>query len=273
MKVRAPNWDYSKVHAHWAPNHEFAQSFNASSTIPAYIEPYLVKVMIQAKQKLDPDNEELHENLNIFIKQEIQHCKQHIAYNDALHADGYEDMLELEKLFEADYDRFLKEKSLRFNCAYSEGFEAMSSIAVAAFFEEFDEFFEGADPLVVNLWKWHLAEEYEHREVAHDVYHALFGQNRIFAYFYRIYGFFYATLHIAGHAKRVSAYLLSKDRENMSPEELKQSKMREQRSRRKMLKPAIPYLLAILSPFYNPAKRPPPRGALDFLDNLNLGLK
>jgi predicted metal-dependent hydrolase len=75
-------------------------------------------------------------------------------------------MLPLEESYKADYDHFLQTKSLRFNCAYSDGFEAMRSIAVTSFDEEFDEFLEGADPKAVELWKWHLAEDYEHREVA-----------------------------------------------------------------------------------------------------------
>src|SRR3546814_164359 len=169
---------------------------NAASTVPAYIEPYLVKVMLKAQAALPAAHEKLHRELAIFIKQEMQHCKQHIAFNKALHAGGYEGMLDFEKAYEADYERFLAKKSLRFNCAYSEGFEAMSAVAVTAFFEDFDEFYEGADPEAVEMWKWHLAEEFEHREVAHNVYHALFGRNKIFAYLYRVYGLISAMIHI-----------------------------------------------------------------------------
>jgi predicted metal-dependent hydrolase len=89
MQVRTPSWDFSKVRAHWAQDHEFAQIQNAASTIPAYIEPYLVKVMVKAKAALDPKNERLHRELGIFIKQEMQHCKQHLRFNQALKDSGY----------------------------------------------------------------------------------------------------------------------------------------------------------------------------------------
>src|SRR3546814_14746540 len=83
MQVRFPKWDFSTVRAHWAPNHEFAQMQNAASTVPAYIEPYLVKVMLKAQAALPAAHEKLHRELAIFIKQEMQHCKQHIAFNKA----------------------------------------------------------------------------------------------------------------------------------------------------------------------------------------------
>lgn len=265
MQVRYPNWDFSQLRAHWSPNPEFAQIYNAASSVPAYIEPYLVKVMLQAMPKIDPKHEQLRKDLAIFIKQESQHCKHHLAFNKALRAQGYEGVAEFEQQYADDYERFLKEKSLQFNCAYSEGFEAMSAIAVTSFFEEFDEFLEGADENAVELWRWHLAEEFEHREVAHEVYHALFGKNPLVAYLYRIYGFLYAMRHIRGHTAKVTAYLLAKDREGMNEEELAQSKAREAKAKQAMARRAKEHLKAILSPFYRPAKRPEPRGVRQVL--------
>ena len=51
MKVRKPTFDYSEVPLYWSKNHEFAQRWNAGSLIPAYIEPFLVKVLKEAKKK------------------------------------------------------------------------------------------------------------------------------------------------------------------------------------------------------------------------------
>jgi uncharacterized protein len=271
MQVRFPKWDFSGLRAHWSPHHEFAQIHNSASTVPAYVEPYLLKVMRMAKDKIDPAQTALHEKLDIFIKQEMQHCKLHMAFNKAIRADGYEGMVEFEKQYEAVYERYLKTKSLRFNLAYSEGFEAMSAIAVTNFFEEFDDFMEGADPRAVALWKWHLAEEYEHREVAFDVYHALYG-NGLFAYLYRLYGFYCAITHIRGHGQRVSEYLLTKDREGMNESEVAASRARAQEVNTRTSKRAREHLKAIVSWSYNPAKRPTPRGLQAYLDQLTADL-
>jgi uncharacterized protein len=269
MQVRFPRWDFSGLRAHWSPHREFAQMYNAASTVPAYIEPYLLKVMRLAKNKIDPANTALHRKLDIFIKQEMQHCKLHLSFNKAIRADGYEGMLALEKQYEADYDRFLKTKSLRFNLAYSEGFEAMSAIAVTNFFEEYDDFLVGADLRAVNIWKWHLAEEYEHREVAHEVYHALYGHNRLSAWVYRLYGFIFAIRHIRTHTARVTDYLLEIDRAKMTDEERAASIARQKAVEAATSKRAKEHLKAIFAFNYDPAKRPAPRGVQELLDDMS----
>ncbi|PZR42794.1 MAG: metal-dependent hydrolase, partial [Stutzerimonas stutzeri] len=39
MRVRSPTIDFSDVRPNWAPNREFAQYYNAASTVPAHVEP------------------------------------------------------------------------------------------------------------------------------------------------------------------------------------------------------------------------------------------
>lgn len=269
MQVRTPTWDFTGLKAHWSPNAEFAQAFNASSTIPAYVEPYLLKVMRKAKAQLGPEHAALHERIDWFNRQEMQHFRQHAAFNAAIRADGYEGMAEIEKDYEADYERFLATKSLRFNLAYVEGFEAMSAIGVTNWFEEYDQFIAGADPRPVEVWRWHLAEEYEHREVAHDVFHALYGRNPISFYAWRIYGFFYAVKHIRAHSTRILDYLLETDRKSMTPEDVAASDRRMAEVNAANGKRAREHLLDILSPWYRPSNRRPPRGLLKLLETLS----
>lgn len=254
MKVRFPKWDFSTMRAKWAPSLEFSQRYNAASTVPAHIEPYLIKVMMAAKKVLDPRHTQLHADLEIFIKQEVQHCKQHVAFNNALYALGYAGMKDIEQPYKDDYDRFLKTKSLRFNLAYSEGFEAMGSTSAEVFFEDLGEFLEGADPDSVAMWKWHLAEEFEHREVAFQVYHAIYGKG-LFSYLYRLYALFYAVKHIRSHTERVAKYLLSVDRAAMTADDVAASVAREKVVGSKVGKATLPRLLPVLSPFYDPGKK------------------
>jgi predicted metal-dependent hydrolase len=263
MQVRVLQADFSTLKPHWAENKEFATLYNAASVCPAYLEPYLVKVMSAAKKALPAKFEELHNNVRVFTLQEMQHCKQHIAFNRMLRK-AYPEIEPLEKAYEADYDRFLKTKSLQFNIAYSEGFEAMSAIPTTCFFEDFDEYWEKSDPRAEALWKWHLAEEYEHREVMHDLYRALYG-NGPRAYLYRLYGFFYAMVHITKHVRGIGEVMLRKDRENMTPDELAASKAREKKVNQLAWKHAKRHMKKIVSPFYDPSKRQPPRGVAEIL--------
>lgn len=264
MKVRYPNMDFSNVRAHWAKVPEFAQSYNAFSTVPAHIEPYLVKVMTKVKKGLDSKHSQLHDDIEVFNKQEIQHCKQHVAFNKRLCELGYEGMLPIEQTYKDDYERFLKDKSLRFNVAYCEGFEAMGSAAAQVYFEDLGDYLEGADEEAMNLWKWHLAEEFEHRDVCADVYRTLYG-NGIFAYLYRVSIFVYSTIHIGNHTKRVTNFLNSKDRESMTAEEIKASKTREAALSKKVARASLKRLLAVFSPFYNPAKKTMSPGMAEIL--------
>lgn len=267
MKVRFPKFDFSGIRAHWAPNLEFAQRANAASLIPAYIEPYLLKVMIKAKPMIDPSKKQVIEDLDIFIKQEMQHCKQHIAFNKRMHELGYDWLKPIERDYEATYKRFLATKSMRFNLAYCEGFESLSATACELYFEDYNELLEGADPEPTNMWRWHLAEEFEHRTVCSDVYHELSGLNPVFAYFYRLYGYFYAIVHLGRFQTMVAAKLLEHDRARMTPAEVEESLARDKYARKIMGRRFFSFFLSICSPFYDPAKRREPNGYREYLDN------
>jgi uncharacterized protein len=271
MKVRRLKIDFSTIKPHWAPNIEFAQHENAGGLTPAHVEPYLIKVMYQAKAQLPPELTGLHEDIAIFIKQESEHYKQHIAFNKALYAAGYERLADFDRELAADYERFLKEKSLKFNCAYCEGFETLGPPNAKAYFEFYSDLLIGAERSAVDLWKWHMAEEFEHRHVAYEVYKTLYGRKHFFnAYFYRIYGFFCTMRHLGGWSAKVYAYLIGKDREGMSADELERSKRREKIYQRKLLFHFMPQLLRVLSPFYDPAKLQAPRGLMEFMNRVEV---
>lgn len=261
MKVRYPQLDFSKVRAHWAPHIEFAQRANGSGLLPTYVEPYLVKVMLTAKPLIDSKKAQLHADVAVFCKQEAQHCKQHNAFNVQLRAQGYEGLAALEKALADDLERFRQTKSLKFNLAYSDGFEAMGALGAQLWFDCYAEYLDGADPQAVDLWKWHMAEEHEHREVAYAVYHELYGRKNLFnRWIYRVYGFLFAAVHLLGFGDKAATYLLETDRKSMTAAEREASITREAAFKKKMAKVAIPELLKVLSPFYDPGKRDAPVG-------------
>lgn len=269
MKVRYPKWDYAKTQPHWSPYIEYVQARNASSTIPSYVEPHLVKIMMMARKALNDKDSRLDREMVLFIKQENQHCKQHDLFNKRLHESGYEGIAVFEQELEDTYDDWLVNKSLKFNCAYAEGFEALGSSMAEIMFEGgFDEFEEKQANPASEMWRWHLAEEFEHRTVAFEVYHTLFAKkNPIAGYFYRLYGLHVAMKHLGGYSKRATDYLISVDRAKMTPEEVEASIARETYFRKKYGKLMIPKLLRVLSPFYNPGKKKVPPGLTAYLEN------
>ena len=266
MKVRHPNFDFSDLDPHWCDNPEQAQMINAGNIIPAYIEPFLIRVLRKARQELDSvADAELIADMEIFNKQEAQHLKMHASVLNMLRANGYEDMRPIEEAYIADFERFLNKKSLRWLLAYCEGFEAFGSNTAEKWVDgAVASDIPGADPLVVELFRWHLAEEYEHRTVCSRLYKRLgHDGGPVIAYFRRLYGLFYAAIHMAKYSNRLQKFLIEKDREKMTAEERAASEARLKVAKKAAkAMPSLRNFVRILSPRYDPQSTPAPK----FLD-------
>jgi hypothetical protein len=174
------------------------------SLLLPYLEPYLIRSMRAArKQVTDPA---LLAQLDLFNGQEGQHYRQHIRFNEAIRMTGFEHLGALEAELAADYERYTARRSLRWNLAYAEGFEALTS-ALARFSIE-ARITDRMAPDARDLFQWHLVEELEHRTVAFDVYDHLHG-----GYFYRLAVGLFAQWHLNRFVFRVVDAMLAVDRE------------------------------------------------------------
>jgi uncharacterized protein len=264
MKVRKPSYDYTASLPRWCKTYpEYSQVVNVASLTLPYLEPYLNTVMRRAQSQLGPEHP-LNADISLFCKQEAAHYLQHDAYNGALRRAGYPRLPEFEERFRAHFDRLLAERSLKFNCAYSLGFESIGPIYAEWWFEQTDDVMAGADPSVVSLWKWHLAEEYEHRKVAYDVYRALFG-----GYFYRIYGLVTFLRDLRTINSSALKYLLSEDAKKMTPEEQLLSRQRFAEIRKRESAFVRSRLVRVMSPLYTPHKLREPRGIAELLQKID----
>lgn len=225
-----PEWSYFTV---------------ALSLLLPYLEPYLIHTMKRAKAHIrDPD---LLADLAQFTGQEGQHYRQHILFNDAVRGYGFTRLNGFESELKSDYERFTRTKSLRWNLAYAEGFEALTT-AVARY--SFEMGFNAAlEPRAVrNLWSWHLVEEVEHRTVAFDVYDGLYG-----SYGYRLLIASYGQWHLLQWVFRVLSYMLKNDtrvhREFGGPKAQRRRILRHVGMMRRHL---LPKVLRTYSPRYRP---------------------
>jgi len=273
MQVRTPKIDYSRVRVHWAPNREFAHDRNAASLTPTYVEPYLIKVMQRAKTALPLSETGLHQEIDWFIAQESQHFRQHNAFNRRVR-EAYPGIAAFEERLRDDYARFLG-RPLKFNLAYSEGFESLGPPAARLWFEHSDAFLAGADPEAVALWKWHMAEEFEHRDVCWRVFRALYARNPwqrlVNGWLYRVYGFAYAVTHLGKFTSNVRRLMIAQDRATMSEEEIARSRANLGAVITLAKREMVPQLYKVLSPFYNPARKKAPRGLEDYLARFEKG--
>jgi uncharacterized protein len=264
MKVRKPNYDFSNTDPLWCPDHpEFAQKNNLGSLSLPYLEPYLNVVMRQAQAKLGPDHP-LNADINLFCKQEANHYLQHSAFNERLHQCGYEKVGEIEDLFKEHFERLLQEKSLKFNCAYTLGFETLGPVFTEVWFEHNDELVGNADPKVVAMWKWHFAEEFEHRTVAYDVYQALYGD-----YFGRVHGLYAFIRDWRAISRRTLKYLLVENQKGMTAPQLAESDRRLAEIEKREMRLARRGILYALSLTYSPRKLTIPKGVEEFVAQLD----
>jgi predicted metal-dependent hydrolase len=167
-------------------------------------------------------------------------------------------MAEFESSYAADYEKFL-ERPLRWQLAYCDGFEAMRSATAALTVgpEYAEQFGPGADPRPIELWKWHIAEEYEHRNVFFQTYKALYGHQPVRAWIARVRGFLFCLRHLMGHSNRLSNYLIETDRDFIEAERGGRLKAVRQGIGRNQLASVV-RILRVFSPFYDPANIPPP---------------
>ncbi len=257
--MRRPDIDFSDVGPHWAPNTEAAHLINAANLVPAYVEPFLLKVMRQAKRRLDPAGDaDLLADLDIFNGQEAQHTRMHAAAFRVVR-DRYPGVVEYEDAYRASYDRFLAGKSLRFLLAYADGFEAYASATAPAWVDgALDPLFAGGDQRSLDVWKWHLAEEYEHRSVVFSVYERLYGRPAWRAWLYRAAMYVYTQVHLGWFTARLYRYLLARDRAGMSARERIASRRRTRAVAVHAGRAFLRDMLRPLSPVYDPARVPPP---------------
>lgn len=108
-----------------------------------------------------------------FFGQEGVHTREHVAYNAMLRAQGYpvEVMEERVEHLLAHVRQLL---SPRAQLAATCGFEHLTAL-LAHWVLSHPELLADAHPTMAALWRWHAAEEGEHKAVAFDVFKAAGG--------------------------------------------------------------------------------------------------
>ncbi|NJN52487.1 MAG: metal-dependent hydrolase [Gammaproteobacteria bacterium] len=136
---------------------------------------------------------ELRDNLDRFCRQEAQHYMQHERFNALVVGHDYPGLEARIARLRADFEDFLNHHDDRFRIGFIEGFEANTT--QGALFLLRSGLFEHpqTQPDFGLLFKWHMLEEIEHRNIAFDVYQHLYG-----TYWYRARMCWYAQRHMHG---------------------------------------------------------------------------
>lgn len=277
LPVRYPQIDYEACFPHWAPHLEFAMTMNANSITPVYLEPYIIRVLADAKKLLDPVKDAaLIREVDWFVAQESQHYRQHQKFNRVFQTPRYPQVETIGKQYGVELEAFRTGRSLIFNLAYTEGFESGGGAFYRVWFEQMGAYRFGAKEAALHLYDWHFAEEFEHREVAYKLYMRLAAQGNIvrriwYGYFYRIFGVLFMLSHGGKYGGLIRKHLLSVERSEMTPQDARASVRREKRYHRFMFWATMKHLVSVLTPWYNPARKPAPMGLTELLTDFEPG--
>ena len=184
---RKVQFDWSQTPLEWIPGQPFASHFiNEINMILPAGEFWFCRLYNQALPYVK--DQKLREDVQMFIRQEAMHARAHGgAIADYLKAHGVETERNtriMEWLFEellADdplgikTPKFLQKQWLVFRLGIIAAVEHMTCVLGNYALDNKKWDGVGADPVLLDLLRWHGAEEVEHRSVAFDLYRHLGG--------------------------------------------------------------------------------------------------
>jgi hypothetical protein len=183
LRPRDVAFDWSRLPVHWIPGEPFATHLiNLLHLLLPEGERWFVRVFGEALPLIADDR--LREQVVGFIGQESTHASAHQGAQDHLRATGFAVagyVCELERFFGDQ----LGERGLTGHAARAWLVERLALIAAIEHMtavlgdwvlnaSALDR--AGADPTMLDLLRWHGAEEVEHRAVAYDLYQHVDGR-------------------------------------------------------------------------------------------------
>lgn len=102
-----------------------------------------------------------------FIAQEVNHSREHLVFNRAAEAAGYDLSAADQRV--ADLLALTKNRPPILNLAATMALEHFTAMMAREFLAN-PHHFAGAEPESLSLWQWHAIEEIEHKAVAYDTW-------------------------------------------------------------------------------------------------------
>lgn len=119
------------------------------------------------KAHRDGASPKLEAEIRAFVRQEINHTREHIAFNRAAVEAGY-DLDFIDQRVAANLE-LTKDRPAIINLAVTMALEHYTAMMAQEFLAN-PKHFAGAEPETAAMWRWHAIEEIEHKGVAYDTY-------------------------------------------------------------------------------------------------------
>lgn len=213
LRARDVRFDWTELPMHWVPGNPFAtHMINVLHLLLPEGERWFVHVFKQALPMIKDDK--LRADVVGFIGQESMHASSHQGVLDHFDTHGL-DTTRYVRQIEWLFRKVLGDRSTTGRAAEEWVVERVAMIAGIEHLtavlgqwvldsEPLDEV--GADPTMLDLLRWHGAEEVEHRSVAYDLYMHLDGR-----YLRRVRMMLLAAPFFGGLWARGVRYLMTQD--------------------------------------------------------------
>ena len=152
----------------------FSMFLNALGIHVPYFERYLVRALSRAKAEVD--DEGLRRDMSAIIGQEAHHAKNFIEYNKFL-ARHYPKAGRFDAEAREEFSHRAKTDPMKRLIGFTAGYETFTFLSGLIVLDNYERWFEDADPVVKALWVWHQVEEVEHGATAFEVYQYLYGDH------------------------------------------------------------------------------------------------
>ena len=119
------------------------------------------------KAHRDGADAKLEAEIRAFVKQEINHTREHVVFNKLAENAGYDIKFIDDRV--AELMKMIKSRPAIVNLAATMALEHFTAIFAHEFLKN-PRHFAGADPEVADMWRWHAVEEIEHKGVAYDTW-------------------------------------------------------------------------------------------------------
>jgi len=196
------------IAAHWHPlGAPVSQFYNAMSLFFPEGERFFIHSVRHFRDRLD--DRALKDAVTAFIGQEAMHGREHDQYNALLQSAG----LPADALvqYTARLLGVLKDHlSPSLQLAVTLALEHFTAMLADLLLRE-PALLDAAEPSLRALWRWHAAEETEHKAVAYDVYQAALGRG-VVAYALRTGAFSAVMPLFLAHVLAFQLRLLAADR-------------------------------------------------------------
>lgn len=110
---------------------------------------------------------ELAAQIRAFIAQEVNHSREHVAFNRAATEAGY-DLSDIDRRV-GEFIDMARERPPIVNLAATMALEHFTAMMANQFLSH-PAYFGGSDPETEAMWRWHSIEEIEHKAVAYDTW-------------------------------------------------------------------------------------------------------